>query len=44
MELFTQEIKHMKELQEILKEKQEIPADYKVAVIVYAFDNENKII
>lgn len=44
MELFTQEIKDMKELQEILKEKQEIPADYKVAVIVYAFDNENKII
>lgn len=44
MELFTQEVKDIKELNEILKENNEISKDYEVAVIVYAFDKENKII
>lgn len=44
MKLFTQEVKNMKELKEILKDKDEISKDYEVAVIVYAFDEDNKII
>ncbi len=44
MELFTQEIKDMKELKEKLKNKNEILKDYQVAVIIYIFDKENKII
>lgn len=44
MELFTQEVKDMKELKEILKDNNEISKDYEVAVIVYAFDKDNKII
>lgn len=44
MELFKQEVKDMKELKEILKDDDNISEDYKVAVIVYAFDKDNKII
>ena len=44
MELFMQEVKNMKELEENLKNNKNISKDYKVAVIVYAFDNENNII
>lgn len=44
MELFTQEVKNMIELKESLKDNREISKDYEVAVIVYAFDKENKII
>ena len=44
MELFTRELKDMKELKEVLKDNKEISKDYEVAVIVYAFDEENKII
>lgn len=44
MELFTQEVKDMEELKEVLKNNNEISKNYEVAVIVYAFDKENKII
>lgn len=44
MELFTQEVKDMKELKQVLKDNNEISKDYEVAVIVYAFDRDNKII
>ena len=42
MKLFLQEVKDMKELREALKDNSEISKDYEVAVIVYAFDSENK--
>lgn len=44
MKLLIPEVKDMKELDENLKENKEISKDYKVAVIVYAFDKNNKII
>ncbi len=44
MELFTREVKDMEELKEALKNNNEISENYEVAVIVYAFDKENKII
>ncbi len=44
MELFTQEVKNMKDLKETLKDNNDISKDYEVAVIVYAFDQNNKII
>lgn len=44
MELFKEEIKDMKTLKEFVKNKEEILDDYEVAVIVYAFDKDNKII
>lgn len=44
MELFIQEVKDMKELKEVLKDNNEISKNYEVAVIVYAFDKDNKII
>ena len=44
MELFTQEVKDIKELKETLKNNKDISKDYEVAVIVYAFDKDNKII
>lgn len=44
MELFTQEVKNMGELKEILSNNSNISNEYQVAVIVYAFDKENKII
>lgn len=44
MQLFSQEVKDMNELKEVLKNKQEISNEYQVAVIVYAFDKEDRII
>lgn len=44
MELLTQEVKDMKELREVLKDNNEISKDYEVAVIICAFDKDNKII
>ena len=44
MQLFSKEVKDMNELNEILRNNKEISKKYEVAVIVYAFDKENKII
>ena len=44
MKLFSKEVKDMNELNEVLKSNTEISKEYEVAVIVYAFDKENKII
>lgn len=44
MELFSKEVKDISELREVIKNNSEISKEYKVAVIVYAFDKENKII
>lgn len=44
MQLFSQEVKNMKELNELLKNNNDISKEYEVAVIVYAFDKDNKII
>ncbi len=44
MELFSNEVKDMKELAQILQDKKEVPKEYKVAVIVFVFDKDNKII
>ena len=44
MKLFSKEVKDMNELSEILKNNSEISKEYEVAVIVYAFDKENKIV
>lgn len=44
MELFAHEVKDMAELKETLKSNTKISEDYQVAVIVYAFDKNNKII
>lgn len=44
MELFTQEVKNMKELKDVLKSNKDVSKEYDVAVIVYAFDKDNKII
>lgn len=44
MELFNQEVRNIDELRKILKYKKEIANDYEVAVIIYAFDEDNKII
>ena len=44
MQLYIPEVKDMKELKEILKDNNIISKDYKVAVIVYAFDTDNRII
>ncbi|MCI9000708.1 MAG: NUDIX hydrolase [Clostridia bacterium] len=44
MKLFSKEVKDMKELNQILKDKDEIPQKYDVAVIVFAFDEENRIV
>lgn len=44
MKLCIPEVKDMKELKEILKDDNNISKDYKVAVIVYAFDKDNRII
>lgn len=40
MKLFSQEVKDNQELQEVLQGYQEVQDQYKVAVILYAFDNE----
>lgn len=44
MQLFIEEVKNMKELQEVLKDNKNISNDYEVAVIIYAFDKEHNII
>lgn len=44
MELFSDEVKNMKELEQILQNKKGIPKEYKVAVIVFAFDKDKKLI
>ena len=44
MKLFSQEVKDNQELQEVLQGYQEVQDQYKVAVILYAFDNEGRII
>ncbi len=44
MKLFSQEVKDMNELNEFLKNNNEVSKEYEVAVIVYAFDSENKIV
>ncbi len=44
MKLFSKEVKDMKELNKVIKNKKQIPKDYEVGVIVCAFDEENKII
>lgn len=44
MKLFSKEVKDMNKLNEILKNNSEISKEYQVAVIVYAFDKENKIV
>ena len=44
MKLFSKEVKDMNELNEILKNNKEISKECEVAVIVYAFDSENKIV
>lgn len=44
MELLIEEVEDMKELKEVLKKNKQIAEKYEVAVIVYAFDEDNKII
>lgn len=44
MKLFLDEVKNMIELKEKLNENDNIQQEYKVAVIVYAFDEDNRII
>ena len=44
MELFSQEVKNFEELKERLKNQNQVPSEYKVAVIVFAFDEENRLI
>jgi 8-oxo-dGTP pyrophosphatase MutT (NUDIX family) len=44
MKLFSQEVKDMTELKNAIKGNKEISDEYQVAVIVCAFDNENRII
>ena len=45
MELgIKEEVKNIEELKVLLKDNKEISKDYQVAVIVYAFDEENRII
>lgn len=44
MQLFNEEVKDMKELRQVLTSYEEVEKEYEVAVIVYAFDEDNKII
>lgn len=44
MKLFSREVKDMNELKEVLKNHNNLSKEYEVAVIVYAFDKDNKII
>lgn len=44
MKLFENEVKDMKELEKILENNNEISKDYEVAVIIFIFDEENKIV
>lgn len=44
MQLFTYEVNNMEQLEEELRKYREISKDYEVAVILCAFDKDNKII
>ena len=44
MKLFEDEVKDMKELSKVLENNNEISKEYEVAVIIFVFDKENKII
>lgn len=44
MQLFSEEVEDRKELKQKLESNRNIVDDYEVAVIVYAFDKDNKII
>lgn len=44
MKLFENEVMDMKELSKVIENNKEISKDYEVAVIIYVFDRENKII
>lgn len=44
MQLFNEEVKNMEELAKVLENYEEVSKEYEVAVIVYAFDEDNKII
>ena len=44
MKLFLKEVKDMKELREALKDNNQISEDYEIAVILCAFDKDNRII
>ena len=44
MQLFSEEVEDRKELKQKLENNRNIVDDYEVAVIVYAFDKDNKII
>lgn len=44
MELLIREVSDIKELKEVLKNNAEIATEYEVAVIVYAFDEKNRIV
>lgn len=44
MQLFSKEVQDREELKQKLKNNKNIAEDYEIAVIVYAFDKDNKII
>lgn len=44
MQLFSEEVQDREELRKKLKNNKNIADDYEIAVIVYAFDNDNNII
>ena len=44
MKLFEDEVKDMKELSKVLENNNEISKEYEVAVIIFVFDKENRII
>lgn len=44
MQLFSEEVEDREELKQKLESNRNIVDDYEVAVIVYAFDKDNKII
>lgn len=44
MKLFSREVIDINELNEVLKNDKDLLENYEVAVIVYAFDRENKIV
>jgi 8-oxo-dGTP pyrophosphatase MutT (NUDIX family) len=44
MKLNIKEVNNIQELKDIIKSHKDVPQDFQVAVIVYAFDKDNKII
>ena len=44
MKLNIKEVNNIQELKDIIKSHKDVPQDFQVAVIVYAFDKENRII